>query len=189
VWAVVGLGNPGRQYAASRHNVGFMVVRKLFARWGFERWKRRFLAKVSYGHRGQESVYLVLPQTFMNRSGEAVSSLRTGLGLPVECLIVAYDDLDLALGTIRVRKEGGPGTHRGMQSIVAALGSESFPRVRVGIGPLPAKADPAQFVLEPFTAEEVRRLEPCLEAACQAVEMILDGAIYQAMNLFNRQQT
>jgi len=189
VWAVVGLGNPGRQYAASRHNVGFMVVRKLFDRWGFERWKRRFLAKVSYGRRGKELVYLGLPQTFMNRSGEAVRALRSGLGLPVECLIVAYDDLDLALGTIRVRKDGGPGTHRGMQSVVEALGSEAFPRVRVGIGPLPEEADPAKFVLEPFTPEEVERLEPSLEAACQAVEMILEGAIYQAMNLFNRKQT
>lgn len=189
VWMVVGLGNPGRSYALSRHNAGFMVIQRLFRRWGFSRWQKRFLSRMSRGQRGEDTVYLLLPETFMNRSGEAILLAQKSLQCPLERLLVVYDDLDLHLGSIRVRPEGGPGTHRGMQSIVEALGSEAFPRVRVGIGPLPEGADAAAFVLESFTAEEKNRLKPALEAACQAVEMTLNGAIDQAMNAFNRKQT
>lgn len=186
---VVGLGNPGKAYAWSRHNAGFMVVQRLGRRWGFARWQKKFLSRMSRGQRGEETVYLLLPETFMNRSGEAVGLAHHRLNCPVERILVIYDDLDLPLGSIRVRQEGGPGTHRGMQSIVEALGSEAFPRVRVGIGPLPEGVDAAEFVLESFTAAEKKRLEPALEAACQAVEMTLNGAIDQAMNVFNRKQT
>ncbi len=189
VWIVVGLGNPGKYYALSRHNAGFMVVQRLFRRWGFSRWQKKFLSRMSRGQRGEETVYLLLPQTFMNRSGEAVLLAQKSLQCPLERLVVVYDDLDLPLGSIRVRREGGPGTHRGMQSIVEALGSESFPRVRVGIGPLPEGADAASFVLESFTAEERALVEPAIEDACQAIEMTLEGAIDRAMNTFNRKQT
>ncbi len=188
MWAVIGLGNPGEHYSLTRHNAGFMVVRRLYGRWRFSRWQRKYLAKLSYGQVGENQVYLVLPQTMMNRSGEAVSLLWAKLNLPLDRLLVVYDDLDLPLGTIRVRKEGGPGTHRGMQSIIEALGKEAFPRVRIGIGPLPEGAEAAEFVLAPFSAEEREKLEPCLEAACQAVEMIILGQIDQAMNQFNRKQ-
>lgn len=165
-----------------------MVVRRLYARWCFPRWQRKYLSKLSHGQFEGRKVYLVLPQTMMNRSGEAVSLLYSRLNIPLDRLLVVYDDLDLPLGTIRVRREGGPGTHRGMQSIIEALGKEGFPRLRIGIGPLPEGAEAAEFVLAPFSAEERIKLDPCLEAACQAVEMIVTGHIDQAMNQFNRKQ-
>jgi PTH1 family peptidyl-tRNA hydrolase len=187
VWVVIGLGNPGRQYAESRHNAGFMVVKRLWKRWRFPEWKKKFRAKLSSGFRGEEEVFLVMPQTYMNRSGEAVALLVSFFKLPPDHLLVIYDDLDLPLGSLRIRRAGGPGTHRGMQSVVETLGREDFPRIRIGIGPLPEEAEAAQFVLEPFTPQEKEKLRPCLEAACEATEMILDGAIDQAMNLYNRQ--
>lgn len=187
VWMIVGLGNPGRRYVQSRHNVGFMVVQRLWKGWCFPKWKKKYMAKLSFGIHQEEEIYLVLPQTFMNRSGEAVGLLLSRFKLPLDHLLVIYDDLDLPLGTLRIRKSGGPGTHRGMQSIVEALGSEAFPRIRIGIGPLPEAADAAEFVLQPFTLQEKEKLAPCLEAACQATEMILQGNFDQAMNLYNRQ--
>ncbi|MCX7973056.1 MAG: aminoacyl-tRNA hydrolase [Candidatus Aminicenantes bacterium] len=186
MWLVVGLGNPGQDYAESRHNVGFMVVNQLWKRWRFPRWQRKYRSKVSLGLYKKEEVFLALPQTYMNRSGEAVILLMTQLKLPLTNLLVIYDDLDLPLGKIRIRKTGGPGTHRGMQSVVTALGGNAFPRIRIGIGPLPEKAEAAAYVLEPFSEAEKVRLIPSLEAACEAVEMILDGAIDQAMNKYNR---
>lgn len=183
---VVGLGNPGRRYSQSRHNAGFMVVEQLWKRWHFPKWKRKYMAKLSSGIYHKEEIYLVLPQTFMNRSGEAVALLFSRLKLSLDHLLVIYDDLDLPLGALRIRKSGGPGTHRGMQSVVEVLGSEGFPRIRIGIGPLPEAVDAAEFVLQPFTSQEKEKLVLCLEAACQAAEMILNGDFDQAMNLYNR---
>lgn len=189
MWLVVGLGNPGREYEESRHNAGFMVVKRLWKRWHFPKWKRKFKSKVSIGIHNNEEVLLALPQTFMNRSGEAVALFYHQLKISLDHLLIIYDDLDLPLGTIRIRRVGGPGTHRGMQSIVEALGNDSFPRIRIGIGPLPEGIEAASFVLEPFTAQEKEKLIPSLEAACEAVEMILDGAIDRAMTIYNRKLT
>ncbi len=187
MWMIVGLGNPGKAYSQSRHNAGFMVVEKIWKRWQFPKWKRKYMAKLSSGIHREEEICLILPQTFMNRSGEAVARLFSQFKISLDHLLVIYDDLDLPLGTLRIRKSGGPGTHRGMQSVVEALGSEAFPRIRIGIGPLPESVDAAEFVLQPFTPQEKLKLAPCLEAACQAAEMIIQGDFDQAMNLYNRQ--
>ncbi len=186
MWLLVGLGNPGDEYAGTRHNAGFMLVERLAAAWGVEVRGRLFKARTALARRGGEEVLLVAPKTYMNRSGTSVRAALEGKGVPPERLIVAYDDLDIPAGEVRVRKRGRPGTHKGMISIAGEVRTDEFPRVRIGIGPLPAGRDAAEFVLEPFKRDERRLLEDSLGAAAEAVEMILDGRIELAMTRFNR---
>ncbi len=139
MWAVVGLGNPGRRYAQTRHNVGFLFIRQVARNWKVRVKKRRFQAKIAEVERAQGRILLAMPQTFMNLSGQAVKQIVGGRKIELENLVVVYDDLDIPLGDIRVRKEGSAGTHKGMTSVIQELGSGRFPRIRVGIGPLPAE--------------------------------------------------
>lgn len=185
MWAVVGLGNPGRRYAETRHNVGFRFIRRVAEDWSVRVTKARFLAKVGEVRRGGERVVLAMPQTFMNESGQSVESLRRGLPVDPANLVVVFDDVDIPLGTIRVRKDGGPGTHRGMASIVEALATSGFPRIRIGIGPTLEGADIVRFVLTPFRKDERALLETSLGRAEDALDLILDGHIDKAMNDFN----
>lgn len=186
MWLLAGLGNPGDEYAGTRHNAGFMLVERLAAAWGVELRGRLFKARTALARRGDEEVLLVAPKTYMNRSGTSVRAAVEGKGVPAERLIVVYDDLDIPTGEVRVRKRGRPGTHKGMISIAGEIRTDEFPRVRIGIGPLPAGRDAAEFVLEPFKRDERRLLEDSLGAAAEAVEMILDGRIELAMTRFNR---
>lgn len=186
MWLVVGLGNPGEEYAGTRHNAGFLVVDRLARAWGVELRGRLFKSLTATARRGGEDVLLVEPKTFMNRSGAAVRAALEGKAAGPERLIVVYDDLDIPLGEIRVRKSGRPGTHKGMISTVSEIGTETFSRVRIGIGPLPAGRDAADYVLEPFRRNERADLDRGLEQAAEAVEMILDGEIEKAMTRFNR---
>jgi peptidyl-tRNA hydrolase, PTH1 family len=185
LWAVVGLGNPGRRYEGTRHNAGFLLVKRAAEAWDVRLKKNRFLAKVGEGRRGGERVLLAQPQTFMNESGQSVKAVVAGWPVDPERVLVAYDDVDLPLGGIRVRREGGPGTHRGMASIVAVLGTTGFPRLRLGIGPAPAEADIADFVLTPFRKDERKALDEALDRAVAALDLIVAGKIDQAMNEFN----
>jgi PTH1 family peptidyl-tRNA hydrolase len=185
VWLVVGLGNPGDEYEGTRHNAGFMLVERLAEAWGVELRGRLFKARTALARRGGEEALLVAPKTFMNRSGVAVREAMAGKDVPAERLIVVYDDLDIALGEIRVRRSGRPGTHKGMISVVGAIGADAFARVRIGIGPLPAGRDAAEYVLEPFKRDERSDLAASLEDAAEAVDMILDGRIDRAMTRFN----
>jgi len=186
LWLVVGLGNPGDEYAGTRHNAGFMLVDRLSRSWGVELRGRLFKSRTAPARRGGEDVLLVEPKTFMNRSGAAVRAAMDGREVGPERLIVVYDDLDIPLGEIRVRKSGRPGTHKGMISISGELRTDAFPRVRIGIGPLPAGRDAAEYVLEPFRRNERSDLERGLAQAEEAVEMVLDGAIERAMTRFNK---
>jgi PTH1 family peptidyl-tRNA hydrolase len=186
LWLVVGLGNPGDEYGATRHNAGFMLVDRLARAWGVELRGRLFKARTGLARRGGEEVLLAAPKTFMNRSGLAVRAAMAGKDVPAERLVVIYDDLDIPLGEIRVRKKGRPGTHKGMISIAGEIRTVEFPRVRIGIGPLPAGRDAAEFVLEPFRRDERPLLAQSLGMAEEAVEMILDGGIDRAMTRFNR---
>jgi peptidyl-tRNA hydrolase, PTH1 family len=186
LWIVVGLGNPGREYAGTRHNVGFLFIKRLARRWDVEVKKRKYSAKVAEVRRGGDRLVLAMPQTYMNSSGLAVRELLTGYQTPPEGAVVVYDDLDIALGQIRVRKAGSPGSHKGLGSIVAEIGTTAFPRIRVGIGPLAERADAVRFVLSSFGREERALLEEALAQTEDALEMILDGRIDQAMNAFNR---
>lgn len=189
MWLVVGLGNPGDEYAATRHNAGFMAVGRLAAAWGVELRGRLFKARTALARRGGEEVLLLEPKTFMNRSGTSVRAALAGKGLPPERLLVVYDDLDIRLGEIRVRKQGRAGTHKGMISIAGEIGTDAFPRVRIGIGPCPEGRDAADYVLEAFKRVERRALDESLADAVEAVEMILDGRIEPAMTRFNKRQT
>ena len=186
MWLVVGLGNPGDEYAGTRHNAGFMLVDRLSRSWGVELRGRLFKSRTAPARRGGGDVLLVEPKTFMNRSGAAVRAAMDGREVGPERLIVVYDDLDIPLGEIRVRKSGRPGTHKGMISISGELRTDAFPRVRIGIGPLPAGRDAAEYVLEPFRRNERSDLERGLAQAEEAVEMVLDGAIERAMTRFNK---
>jgi PTH1 family peptidyl-tRNA hydrolase len=147
--------------------------------------KRRFLSKTAEVEIGQERTVLAMPQTFMNRSGEAVRALLDGTGIETGKLVVIYDDIDLPLGQIRVRKEGGAGTHKGMISIIEEIETTRFPRIRVGIGPFPDSADRVDYVLSPFAHSEKELLEKSLERAGQALALIISGHIDQAMNSYN----
>lgn len=188
MWLVVGLGNPGLEYSQSRHNAGFLVVQALARQWGLQLKTRAHRSRLAETRRGRTTVVLAMPQTYMNLSGQAVSSLLAGYRAKPENLIVVYDDLDLDLGQIRVRGSGSPGSHKGMRSIVEAVGTQDFPRVRVGIGPKPEGRDAADYVLEEFLPEEREKLNPALALACRAVEMIIEGDLPRAMNLFNRKK-
>ena len=186
MWLVVGLGNPGDEYAGTRHNAGFMLVDRLARAWGVELRGRLFKSRTATARRGGDDVLLVEPKTFMNRSGSAVRAALEGKAAGPDRLIVVYDDLDIPLGEIRVRKSGRPGTHKGMISISGEIGTDAFARVRIGIGPLPPGRDAAEYVLEPFRRNERADLERGLDQAAEAVEMVLDGAIERAMTRFNR---
>jgi len=188
VWLVVGLGNPGSEYSQTRHNAGFMAVQALARQWRLQLKTRTCRSRLAETRRGRSTVILALPQTYMNLSGQAVRALLDGFRVKPEKLIVVYDDLDLNLGQIRVRASGSPGSHRGMKSIVEVIGRQDFPRVRVGIGPRPEGREAAEYVLEEFPPEEKEKLRPALAAACRAVEMIIDGDLPGAMNLFNRKK-
>lgn len=149
MWAVIGLGNPGRRYAETRHNVGYSFVRKLARRLDVRLKKRKYGSKIAEVRRDEETLVLAQPQTYMNQSGLAVGEILGGYGIGPENIVVVYDDLDIPLGQIRVRKEGSAGTHKGLRSIIDEVGTRAFPRIRVGIGPLVEPGDATQFVLSP----------------------------------------
>jgi len=187
VWAVVGLGNPGRVYAETRHNVGFVFINKLARDWKVKL-KKKYGAKIADVEREGEKVILAQPQTYMNQSGLAVRQILEAKGLAPEMLVVVYDDLDIPLGEIRIRKAGGPGTHKGMSSIVEEMKTTKFPRIRVGIGPLSFDQDATKFVLSPFSKTEKEFLEKSLIKAQEALRMILAGEIEEAMNRYNQKR-
>ena len=188
MWAVVGLGNPGKRYSRTRHNVGFIFVRNLAKDWKVRLKKRSFFSKTCVVERGKERVLLVMPQTHMNRSGIAVKSLIKEGGVRPENLVVVYDDLDIPLGEIRVRKEGGAGTHKGMASIIEEIQTTQFPRVRIGIGAADSAGDMVDFVLSSFHKEEEPFLEKSLKLAREAVDLVLSGETEKAMNMYNRKR-
>jgi PTH1 family peptidyl-tRNA hydrolase len=184
---IVGLGNPGGGYASHRHNVGFRVVEALARsqRLSFSRHKG-FRAYVAEGRIAGQRTILAKPQTFMNRSGRAVGRLVRARGIDLERLLVVYDDLDLPLGRLRLRPEGGSGGHKGMRSISDTLGSQAFPRLRIGIGRPPGQMDLADYVLRPFREDEKPVLARVVQHAAAACECWLTEGLVTAMDKFNR---
>jgi PTH1 family peptidyl-tRNA hydrolase len=185
VWAVVGLGNPGKRYRSTRHNAGFLFVSHLAGIHGKRLRKRAYMSRTRTVEAEGEQILLAQPQTYMNRSGLAVKRIVAG-GVQLERLIVVYDDLDLTLGEIRIRKEGSAGSHLGMRSIVQALESKMFPRIRIGIGFMGTGWDAAEYVLSEFSEDEKKSLREVLEDASDALCLILQGRIDEAMNRFNQ---
>ncbi|MGH7872369.1 MAG: aminoacyl-tRNA hydrolase [Candidatus Binatia bacterium] len=183
---IVGLGNPGKQYERTRHNVGFSVVDRLAHRNGLILNQRRDEALIAEWSVDGQRVVLAKPQTFMNRSGTAVRDLLDEYHGSPDDLIVVYDDLDLPLGRIRLRGQGSAGGHRGILSILEHLAGAAFFRVRVGIGRPPEGADAADFVLSPFDDQESGDAERAVEHAAEAVESLLKDGPRRAMELYNR---
>jgi len=177
--AVVGLGNPGPEYAATRHNAGFWLADALVARWGFPPFRRGERARVSEGLVTGVPVRVLKPTTYMNRSGAALASLRADPAFnPPTDLLVLVDDFQIPCGTFRLRSEGSSGGHNGLKSIEAALQSQAYARLRVGVGPLPEGAgDWSEYVLAPFTPEQVDQVATIMPQMVDAVtQWVREGA-------------
>jgi peptidyl-tRNA hydrolase, PTH1 family len=187
----VGLGNPGPEYAATRHNVGFEIVDRLARRHGLPGWRRHGNRLEAAGPVAGAAVVLLKPLTYMNRSGEAVAARLREESFGPEELLVCYDDVALPLGKLRLRPSGSDGGHNGMRSLIARLGSEAFPRLRVGIAPVDADGravqvdDGADFVLSNFRRSEQPIIAEAIERAADAVECALAEGLTIAMNRFN----
>jgi peptidyl-tRNA hydrolase, PTH1 family len=183
---IVGLGNPGAEYAKTRHNAGYLLVEKLAARWKAD-WteERKFKARMAKAERNGKRVLLCQPQTFMNLSGETVGALVNFYQLPLTQLTVAVDDADLPLGEIRLRPDGSSGGHHGVESIEQHLATRGFARLRIGIGRKDGAREIRDHVLGRFDSGEGALLEKVLERASEQIECRLDGGIERAMNQFN----
>jgi len=185
IFLIVGLGNPGREYRKSRHNVGFMLLDRLAERLGcaFSRVESRAL--VAKGDYLENRLILVKPQTYMNLSGQAASSLLRFYKVPLENLLVIYDEVDLPLGILRLRPGGGSAGHKGMQSLIEKLGTQEFPRLRIGINRPPGRKEAADYVLQDFSKDEAQLMPEILDRAVDAVLTFVRGGIVEAMNLYN----
>ena len=182
---VVGLGNPGREYACTRHNAGFLVADLIGDDLRASYWKDQGGAKVAGVRFGGEDLVLAKPQTFMNLSGSSVKKLAELYGANLEDLIVVHDDIDLAAGKVRVKRGGGHGGHNGLRSLHEKLEGDGYLRVRVGVGRPPGRMDAADYVLQPLKGEAWEELEASIPTAAQAVVGILENGIDETMREFN----
>ena len=181
---IVGLGNPGKKYDATRHNVGFETVDLLAKRNNIEIKRLKHKALCGKGQIGGKRVILVKPQTFMNLSGQSLLDIVQFYKIDTQNIIVVYDDVDIELGSIRVREKGSSGSHRGMQSIIYQIQTDQFPRVRIGIGG-PQFEDLSDYVLSRFSEEEIPMMLETIEKAALACETIITEGIFSAMNRYN----
>jgi PTH1 family peptidyl-tRNA hydrolase len=188
VWIVVGLGNPGRPYARTRHNVGFRVLDLLADQWSAAISREAHRSLVGEARCGAERVLLVKPQTYMNAVGEAVASLRRFYSFQPSEFIAVHDDLDLSLGRVRVRLGGGTGGHRGVASLVQALADPAFLRIRVGIDRPAAGSDAAAYVLAPPAPEERHALTLAERRAAEAVALLVTEGPARTMNRINQRE-
>jgi peptidyl-tRNA hydrolase, PTH1 family len=186
VFLIVGLGNPGAEYAKTRHNAGFLLVERLAAKWKYD-WanERKFKARIAKIQRDGKKVLLCEPQTFMNLSGETVGALKDFYQLPLKQLIVAVDDADLPFGEIRLRASGSSGGHHGLESIEQHLTSREFARLRIGIGRKDDVREITNYVLGKFDPTESGLLEKVLDRASNQIEIWLEAGIEKAMSQFN----
>jgi PTH1 family peptidyl-tRNA hydrolase len=185
MWLIVGLGNPGRQYARTRHNIGFMVLERLAERWALPMSSKKFSARVAQGVFGGHRVALAQPQTFMNCSGDSVQPMAAYLKVPVTQVVVVHDELDLPFGVVRIKASGGHAGHNGLRSIGKRLGESNYPRLRIGIGRPASGGDVTGYVLGAFSKGEKPHLDVVADRACDAIEAILDGGVVDAMNAMN----
>ena len=187
--AIVGLGNPGREYEKTPHNAGFAVLDELAVHWDCRLRNRiRFRASVGKAEFRDHSLLLVRPETYMNNSGSAVAAIMGYYAIPVADLIVVLDDADLEAGALRIRARGSSGGHKGLASIVQAAGSEEFVRLRIGIGRGRGNGDLVAHVLRPLAQEQEAVMREAVDRAAQAVECILERGVDEAMNRFNARQ-
>lgn len=182
---IVGLGNPGREYRENRHNIGFMLVDRLCVRLNVSLNRLQAQALVGSTSDGDRKIIFAKPQTYMNLSGQSVQGLMRFYKLPLSNLLVAHDDLDLPLGTIRMRLGGGSAGQKGIASIIERLGTQDFPRLRLGIGRPPGRMDPADYVLQDFSPSDLPLLSETLERAADAALTWISQGLETAMNQFN----
>jgi PTH1 family peptidyl-tRNA hydrolase len=190
---IIGLGNPGKTYAHNRHNIGFRCINHLAKLHSIPVKKHQCQSQIGTGKIAGIEVLLAKPKTFVNLSGEAVGRLMCKYKIPVNDLIVIYDDLDLPLGKLRLRPDGSAGGHKGIKSIISALGSKDFPRIKVGIGrptnedgtPVTDEDAIVNYVLSDFTHPEEKAIKPAIARAAEAIHSIITEGITSAMNKFN----
>ncbi len=186
---IAGLGNPGTEYAKTRHNAGFMLMDALAEKLGEDSWREKYDALVLESRIGAEKVLLVKPLTYMNESGRAIGALMNWYKLETEDLIVAHDDMDIPVGTIRIRKKGSAGGHNGIKSILTHVEDENFARIRIGIGrPLPGWTV-VKHVLAAFPEEDVPKVREAVKSLVPAVECMVTEGVDLAMNRFNSRKT
>lgn len=185
---IAGLGNPEKKYAGTRHNVGFEAAEILRLQMGWGTMKNRFHSELVQGNIGGEPCILCRPLTYMNNSGIAIREIADFYKIPAEKMIVMYDDIALPLGALRIRGNGSAGGHNGIKSIIAHLGTQEFPRIRIGVGEKPSGWDLADYVLEHFHSEEIPVIRETCKRAAQAVEVVIKQGLAKAMNQYNQKQ-
>jgi len=185
-YLIIGLGNPGREYRDTRHNIGFMVINRLAERLNLSFTRTQSKALITDGRYRGQRIYLAKPQTYMNASGQAVAALLKFYKIPFENLLVAYDDVDLPFETLRMRPSGGSAGHKGMNSIIQQLGSNEFPRLRLGVSRSFGSKQAADYVLKPFSKEESEFLSSYINRAADATLTYITEGIDRAMTEYNR---
>lgn len=185
LFLIIGLGNPGREYRDTRHNAGFMVVDRICAAFNIRLTRLQSKALVGTGTWETQKIVIAKPQTFMNLSGQCVGSLMRFYKAPLEQVLVIHDDLDLPVGTLRLRPGGGSAGQRGLASIIQQLGTQEFPRLRIGIGRPPGQMDPADYVLERFTSSDKGLIPLLLDRSVDAMKDFLQFGLEHAMNTYN----
>lgn len=189
MYIIVGLGNPGRQYENTRHNIGFRLIDKLAEKHNISVLECKHKALIGKGYIEGQKVILVKPQTFMNLSGESVREVLNFYKVePDTQLIVVYDDISLAVGALRIRKKGSAGGHNGIKNIIAQTGTDIFKRIKIGVGEKPKGYDLADYVLGHFTGDEKKKIQESGEMAEKAVRLMLQGEVDAAMNAYNKKQ-
>jgi peptidyl-tRNA hydrolase, PTH1 family len=184
-YLLIGLGNPGREYKDTRHNIGFMLMDHIAVRLDARGMKLQSKALVMSAHHEERKIILAKPQTYMNLSGQSVQGLLHFYKIPFENLLVAHDDLDLPFGTIRIRPSGGPGGQRGMAHTIELLGTRDFPRLRLGIGRPPGRMEAKDYVLQNFSKDDFKFLPDVLSRASDAALTFVTHGLNKAMNQFN----
>ena len=185
MYYIVGLGNPGLKYENTRHNAGFITIDYLARKYDIDVRKIKFKSLIGQGVISGQKIMLVKPQTYMNNSGEALREIFNYFDFDHDKLIVIYDDIDIAFGSIRIRKKGSAGTHNGMKSIIYNLKFDDFPRIKVSVGKKPEYMDLANFVLSGFSKEEAKIIEDEVILAGDAIKMIIEEGIEKAMSIYN----
>lgn len=189
MFIIAGLGNPDRQYEGTRHNAGFDVIDRIAGKYNIAVDTKKHRALIGKGVIEGQKVLLAKPQTYMNLSGESIRSMADYYKIdPEHELLVIYDDINLEPGQLRIREKGSAGGHNGIKNIIACLGTQVFPRIRVGVGGKPAKYDLADYVLGHFSGAEKELMEEGYGNAAEAVSMILSGRIGDAMSMYNRKK-
>ena len=186
VLVIVGLGNPGARYQGTRHNLGFRCVDKLGETWGIRQSDKRAKAVLGQGHRGGRPVVLAKPRTFVNNSGECIEYLIARFGAKPQELVIVYDDMELAVGRLRIRPGGSDGGHNGIRSIISTIHTQDFPRIRIGIGPPAPGEDWVSHVLGRFSEDEAKVIADTEVRVVDAVNCMIEEGIDAAMNRFNR---